>query len=82
MSETVKGWVLTYEEDVEAHVDDSSEDENFTVTVRKGGQEVEKHKGLTAATVGDVQSEHFKVESVDIPTAPEPESDDDAPEDG
>ena len=67
MSDAPQAWALSSGEEVEALVDDTSDDETFSISIRKGGQEVEKHEGLTAASVHDVQSDHFSVEAVTPP---------------
>ncbi|MGI9644271.1 MAG: hypothetical protein ACR2O6_03065 [Ilumatobacteraceae bacterium] len=80
MSDTPKAFAIDAAEGAEVHLDDSSEDEQFTITVRKDDSEVETHEGLTADTLEGVSSEHFNVAVVEAPSAPADESDDDAPE--
>lgn len=76
MSETPKAFAIDAAEGAVVHVDDSSEDETFSISVRKGGEEVETHAGVTADSVVELGSEHFTAAHVDPPT-PEA-SDDDA----
>ena len=71
MPESPKAFAISCSEDVVVHVDDSSEDEKFDISVRKGGETLEEHSGLTAETVGDAKSEHFTVEYIEPPTAEE-----------
>lgn len=80
MSDAPKAFAVEAAEGVDVHIDDSSEDETFKLTVLKQGQQVEEHAGLTADTVGSVGSEHFSVATVDPPAAPSDPSDDDAPQ--
>lgn len=80
MSDTPKAFAIDAAEGAEVHLDDSSEDEKFTITVRKDGAEVETHEGLTADTLEGVSSDHFRVAVVEPPAAPADESDDDAPD--
>ncbi len=68
MADSPKAFAIKAKKDVAVHVGDSSEDETFDVTVRKDGQEVEKHEGVTAETVGTLKSNHFEVDYVDPPT--------------
>lgn len=71
MTDAPTAFAINAAKGVEVHVDDSSDDETFVLTVRKEGKEVEKHEGVTAATLGDLSSEHFSAETVEPPSAPE-----------
>lgn len=74
MAESPKAFAINSAEGVVVHIDDTSDDERFNLTVVKDGAAVEEHKGQTAETIGDVTSEHFTVEHVEPPT---PEADPD-----
>lgn len=80
MSDAPKAFAVDAAEGVDVHIDDSSEDETFTLTVRKGGEQVEQHDGVTVDSVHDVGSEHFSASSVEPPSAPPEPSAEDAPE--
>ena len=89
MNDVPKAYAINAAEGVVVHVDDSSDDEKFNLTVLKPGkgpeteaeaeaakedsvapaEEIERHEGVTAETLGDVKSEHFTVEFVEPPTA-------------
>jgi hypothetical protein len=79
MSDIRKALAINAAEGVDIHIDDSSETETFDVKVTREGEEVEQHPGVTVEALCAVTSDHFSVELVAAPTAPEPESDDDAP---
>lgn len=76
MSETPKALAIDAAEGVDVHIDDSSEAETFDVKVLKAGQEVEAHTGVTLEALASVSSDHFSVELIEPPTAPEPAEDD------
>jgi len=68
-------------EGVDVHIDDSSESETFEVKVLKEGAEIESHESITIEALAAVSSDHFSIELVEPPAAPEPVSDEDAPAD-
>lgn len=70
MAESAKAFTIEAAEGVSVHLDDSSEDDTFVVSVRKDGSEVEKHEGVTADSIVDVGSDHFSASHVDPPTGP------------
>ncbi len=72
MAETPRAFAINSVEGAHVHVDDSSEDETFLLTVLKDGSPVEKHEGVTAESVGGLVSDHFSVEYIH-PPAPEEE---------
>lgn len=76
MSDTPKALAIDAADGVEVHIDDSSETETFDVKVRKAGEEVEAHTGLTIDDLAALDSEHFSVDLVEPPTAPEPGDED------
>lgn len=77
MSETPKALAIDAVEGVDVHIDDTSDAETFDVKVLKEGQEVEAHSGVTLEQLAAVSSDHFSVELVEPPTAPEPVEEDD-----
>lgn len=75
MSDVPKAFAIDAAEDVSVHIDDSSESETFEVKVTKAGEEVESHQGVTIDGLAALSSDHFSVEFVEPPTAPEPAED-------
>lgn len=69
MSDSPKAFAISAAEGVAVHVDDTSADENFVITVMQKGATIETHEGVTADTVGALTSDHFTVEHVDAPVA-------------
>lgn len=67
MSDAPKAFAIDAAEGVGVHLDDSSEDETFSISVLKDGAEVESHTGVTAATVAGLSSEHFTATVVEAP---------------
>lgn len=74
MADVPKTFAIDSAEGVVVHVDDSSENEKFNLTVLKDGESLEEHTGVTSETVGDLKSDHFTVEYIDPPVAEEPEA--------
>ncbi len=73
MSDRPKAFAITPSEGVTVHVDDSSEDETFVLSLHKDDAEVEKHEGVTAESVVGLASDHFSAEHVDPPSADDAE---------
>lgn len=71
MSDAPKAFAIEAAKGVEIALDDSSDDERFTITVRKDGQAVETHEGVTADSVTTLSSDHFTASHVDAPTPTE-----------
>ncbi len=74
MADAPKAYAIDAAEGVSVHLDDSSEDEKFNISVHKDGAEVETHEGVTADSVTDLGSEHFTASYIDPPV---PEKGDD-----
>lgn len=77
MSDTPKAFAIDASDGVDVHIDDSSETETFDVKVVKEGEEIESHQGVTIEALAAVTSDHFSVELVEPPVAPEPAEDED-----
>ena len=69
MTEAPRAFAIDAAEGVIVHVDDSSDDETFDVVVLTEGQEVEKHTNVTAASLSELESDHFSVQYIEPPTA-------------
>lgn len=80
MSEAAQTISFNAAEGVDLVVDDSSDDETFSIKVMRGTEVLEEHDGVTTATAGDIGSEHFSAETIEPPTAPEDPGSEDAPE--
>ena len=68
MSETPKAYAIEAAEGVVVHLDDSSDDDSFTLTVQRDGEAVESHEGVTATTVVDLGSDHFVASHIEPPS--------------
>jgi hypothetical protein len=71
MSETPKAYAIEAAEGVAVQLDDSSDDETFSVTVVKAAEVVETHDAVTADSVVALTSEHFTASHIEVPTAPD-----------
>ena len=71
MGETPQTISFNAAEGIDLVVDDSSDDEKFSITVMRGAEILEQHDSVTTATAGAIGSEHFSAETVEPPTAPE-----------
>ncbi len=69
MSDSSMAYAIDAAEGVSVQLDDSSEDETFSLSVVKDGAEVESHTGVTAASLADLASEYFTATVVDAPAA-------------
>ena len=77
MPDTPKAFAVDAPEGVDVHIDDTSEAETFDVKVIKEGAEIESHEGITIEALAAVNSDHFSIELVEPPAAPEPAEDED-----
>ena len=77
MPDTPKAFAIDAPEGVHVHIDDSSEADTFDVKVIKEGEEIESHQGVTVDALTAVNSDHFSIELVEPPAAPEPAEDED-----
>lgn len=77
MSDSPKAYAIDAAEGVTVLLDDSSEDDTFSLSVCKDGAELESHSGVTCDSVVGLTSEHFTATHVEPPT---PEASADADE--
>ena len=80
MSDAPQAVSFNAAEGVDLVVDDSSDDETFSIKVMKGTDVLEEHDGVTTTSAADIGSDHFSVETVEPPKAPEDPGPEDAAE--
>lgn len=68
MADTPKAYAINAIEGAAVHIDDSSDDETFKITVVRDGAALEEHEGVTAVSLGSLASDLFSVEYIDPPT--------------
>jgi len=72
MADTPKAFTIDSAEDVSVHLDDSSDDATFVLTVRHRGDELERHDGVTSESIVAIDSQHFSARHVTAPGADDP----------
>ena len=77
MSDSTKAYAIDAAEGITVLLDDSSEDDTFSLSVCKDGAELENHAGVTCESVVGLASDHFTATHIEPPT---PEASDDADE--
>jgi hypothetical protein len=70
MADMPRAFAIDAAEGVVVYVDDSSDDETFDIAVHQEGAEVEKHEGVSAASIVSLESDRFSVEYIDAPASP------------
>lgn len=70
MPESARAFAIEAVGGVTVHVDDSSDDETFDITVKGDDGVLESHRGVTIDSIVSVESEYFTATYVEPPSGP------------